>query len=153
MYVLDSSAIISGLKFPPEEVIIPRGVLDEIKDKTVEFEIYRILDVDKKYVEKVKKTARDTGDFEVLSSVDFEVLALALQEKAIIVTDDYAIQNVASHMGIRYQSAQMQEIKEARKWKWRCTSCGRYFRRYYDVCPVCGGKLKRVKSKGRCIDC
>ncbi len=147
MYVLDSSAIISGLKLPPEEVIIPRGVLDEVKDKPIEFEVYKILDVDKKYVKDVKRIARRTGDLKVLSPVDLEVIALALQEDAIIVTDDYAIQNVASSMGLKYQTVQMKGIKEVRRWKWRCTSCGRYFRKYYSECPVCGGKLRRVKER------
>ena len=148
MYVLDSSAIISGLKFPPQEVIIPKGVVDEIKDKPVDFEIYRILDVDKEYVEKVKTAAKKTGDFDVLSPVDYEVLALGLQEEAIIITDDYAIQNVAAFLGIKYETAGIKGIRELRKWRWRCTSCGRYYRRYYPVCPVCGGTLKRVKLRG-----
>ena len=153
MYIPDSSAIIAGIKLVPQEVIIPPSVLDEVHDKPIEMELYRVESPDKMYVEKVKEKARKTGDIEVLSSTDIEILALALQENGIIITDDYAIQNVASHLGIKYQAAHMPEIKEIRKWKWRCTSCGRYFRRYYPACPVCGGNLKRVKSKGRCVDC
>ncbi len=145
MYVLDSSGIISGVKIPPEEVIIPSSVEVEVKDKPPEFLLYRIMEPDAQYVKKVIRIARRTGDYEVLSSTDVDVLALALQENATIITDDYAIQNVASHLGIKFETAEMIGIKEKRKWKWRCESCGRYYSKKYESCPVCGGKLRRVK--------
>ncbi len=147
MFVLDTSALIAGLKFPPEEVLIPMSVLNELKLKSSEISLYRVVEADKKIVEKVKEASKKTGDYDVLSQTDFEVLALGYQENATIVTDDYAIQNVASYLKIKFISAGISEIKEQRKWKWRCTGCGRYYRKYYKECPVCGSPLRRVKDK------
>ena len=147
MYVLDSSAIISGVKIPPEEVVIPSSVEGEVKDKPVDFLLYRIVNPERRYVKRVISIAKKTGDYGVLSSTDIDVLALALQENAIIITDDYAIQNVASHLRIEFETAEMRGIREKRRWIWRCESCGRYYSKKYPVCPICGGRLRRVKRK------
>lgn len=40
-----------------------------------------------------------------------DIIALALQFNAIIITDDYAIQNVASRLKIKYSGASINEIK------------------------------------------
>ncbi len=147
-YVLDSSAIIEGFSPPlDQEIIIPPGVLEEVKNKGYEFEGMKIISPERRHIEKIEEIARKTGDFEVLSPVDIEILALALQENAIIITDDYAIQNVAEHMGIKWISLHQRGIKKKVRWKWRCESCGRYYSKYYDTCPVCGGKLRRVRIK------
>lgn len=147
VYVLDTSAILAGIKPKPEEVAIPQSVLDEVHGNYPELALYRVLHPSPESIEKVKEASRKTGDYEVLSTADIEVLALALDMNAILITDDYAIQNVAQHLGVKYETGEMQGIKEMRRWKWRCESCGRYFRRYYEECPVCGGKLRRVRSR------
>ncbi len=147
MFVLDTSALIAGLKFPPEEIIIPPSVVSELKEKPPDLDLYKVISPEEEAIEIVKEASKKTGDFEVLSETDFEILALGYQEKATIVTDDYAIQNVASYLGIKYVPAGIKGIKERRKWKWRCTGCGRYFRKYYKECPVCGAPLRRVKDR------
>ena len=147
MYVLDSSAIISGVKVPPEEVVIPFSIEKEVKDKPPDFLLYRVADPDERYVKKIISIAKRTGDYEVLSFTDIDVLALALQKNATIITDDYAIQNIALYLGIKFETAEMVGIKEKRRWKWRCESCGRYYSKKYESCPICGGKLRRVKRK------
>ncbi len=147
MYVLDSSAIISGIVLPPDSVLIPQAVAEEVKFKTADMLGYVIKEPNKEHIEIIEKESKKTGDFEVLSKTDIEVLALALQEHAILVTDDYAMQNVAKELGIQFETAEMHGIKERRKWKWRCASCGRYYRKYYKECPVCGGELRRVKER------
>ncbi len=146
--VVDASAIIEGFIPPGDcEVIIPSSVEDEIKNKGMDFLVYRVLSPRECFVEKVREAARKTGDLDVLSKADIDVISLALQENATLISDDYAIQNVASVLGIHWEEIHQQGIKEVRKWRWRCESCGRYFSKYYPQCPVCGGKLRRVKSK------
>ncbi len=147
MYVVDSSAIIAGIKPPPEEVIIPPSVLNEIKDLPPDIWLYQVVEPDSKFIEKVVEIAKRTGDYNVLSPTDIDVIALALQEKATIITDDYAIQNVASFLGLKFESGEMRGIKEKRRWKWKCESCGRYFSKFHETCPVCGGRLRRVKCR------
>ncbi len=149
-YVLDSSAIIEGFIPPGDaEIYITPGVESEVKKKGLDFSIYRVVSPSRYNTKLVVKAAKETGDFPVLSAVDMELLALALQLDATIITDDYAIQNVAAHLKLDFQGLHQDGIKEMRKWKWKCTSCGRYFNKHYDVCPVCGGELKRVRARGK----
>lgn len=53
-----------------------------------------------KFIHKVRRKAREKN--EDLSPTDLEVLALALEEGAEVVTDDYGIQYVARVMGVSY---------------------------------------------------
>ena len=98
---------------------------------------------------EVVSHAKLLGDRLVLSRADSNVLALALDLKKtgkvpIIVSDDYAIQNVAEGMGIGYQSLSSLGIRQKYKWTYYCPAC---FKRYIagdvQVCGVCGTKLKR----------
>ncbi len=149
-YVLDSSAIIEGFVPPGDvELYIPPGVEEEVRDRALNFHLYRVVSPSRYNTKLVVKAAKETGDFPSLSNVDMEVLALALQLNATVVTDDYAIQNVAAHLGLEFQGLHQRGIEEVRRWKWRCTSCGRYYNHYYEECPVCGGELKRVRRSGR----
>ncbi len=148
--VLDSSALIEGFVPPANyEIYIPPGVAEEVRDKSLDFTLLKIVSPSRYNNKLAVKAAKETGDFPSLSNVDIEVIALALQLNAKIVTDDYAIQNVASHLRLDFEGVHQEKIKEKRKWKWRCTSCGRYFNHYYEQCPVCGGELKRVKDSGK----
>ncbi len=147
MYVLDSSAIISGVSVPVSDAVITPGVYEEVKLKSSHMLAYAVEVPAPEFVERVVEAAKRTGDYAVLSDTDIEVLALALQKNAVLVTDDYAMQNVADFLKIPYDSAQMRGIKEQRRWKWRCESCGRYYRKRYDECPVCGGRLRRVRGR------
>jgi len=147
-YVVDSSVLIEGF-LPPSnwEIIIPPSIHEEVRRKGLEFSIFKIISPRREFIKKVREIAEKSGDLSVLSRADIEALALALEESAILVTDDYAMQNVAEYLGIKWLSVHQKGIKERRRWKWRCTSCGRYFSKYYEKCPVCGGVLKRVRLR------
>ncbi len=148
--VLDSSAILEGFAVPGDsEVYVPPGVAEEVKSKSYDFSLVKIVTPSRYNTKLVVKAAKETGDFPSLSNVDVEVLALALQVDGEIVSDDYAIQNVASHLGLKFHPLHQDGIREVRRWKWRCTSCGRYYGKHYPVCPVCGGELKRVRKSGK----
>ena len=147
MYVLDASALLAGIQIPPEMGIITYSVWEEVHHRSPDMVMYHIISPTPEYLQKVKKVADKTGDINVLSQTDIELLAVAVQEKAILITDDYAMQNVASVLGVEWKTASGEGIHEVRRWKWRCESCGRYFRKHYEQCPVCGGRLRRVKDK------
>ncbi len=147
-YVVDSSVFIEGFLPPPDwEIIIPPSIQEEVRKKGLEFSIFQIISPRSDMVKKVLETAQKSGDLPVLSNADIEALAVALQENATLVTDDYAMQNVAEYLGIKWLSVHQRGIRERRRWKWRCTACGRYFTKYHEKCPVCGGELKRVKLR------
>ncbi|WP_175266708.1 hypothetical protein [Acidiplasma cupricumulans] len=78
-----------------------------------------------------------------------DIIALALQFNAIIITDDYAIQNVASRLKIKYSGASINEIKREIRWLYRCTGCHKIYNEDIKECPVCGHKLKRFTKNYR----
>ena len=109
-----------------------------------------------KSITAAQKASSQVGDVGVLSSADVEVLALALELKEnglspAIVSDDYAIQNVAEALGIEHASLATFGIARKFDWIYYCPAC---FRRYTvedadRVCRVCGTRLKRkVIRKG-----
>ena len=101
-------------------------------------------------VDEIGTKAGILGDKVALSKADRGVLALALDlrkdgTEPIIVSDDYAVQNVAEAVGIAYQSLATLGIRQRFDWTFYCPAC---FRRYpgaveMEVCQVCGTKLKR----------
>ncbi len=101
-------------------------------------------------LKKIAETARTLGDKLALSEADTHVLALAVDLRnegnaPIIVSDDYAVQNVAEGIGISYQSLATLGIRQKFDWTFYCPAC---YRRYpggadLEVCNVCGTKLKR----------
>lgn len=102
-------------------------------------------------VEEVKEAARKTGDIHKLSDTDIKVLAKALDEikkgnEVVLVTDDYAIQNVAMSLGIRFDGILHRQISKEFKWVKVCRGCGR--RIESEICPVCGSEaiIRRVKN-------
>ena len=147
-YIIDTSAILSGrINISTSNYIYPDSVINEIKNGSLE----KILDVadiniqnpEKKYVEMAVNAAMKTGDYSVLSKTDIDVLALAIEYDGTIVTDDYAIQNVARQCGIEYSGSGIEPIKKSIVWKYRCTGCHRIYDKYIEICPVCGHTVKR----------
>jgi UPF0271 protein len=77
----------------------------------------------------------------VLSPADRDILALALELGAVLITDDFAVQNVAHRLGIATRSIRQRPARAIR-WRYRCSGCGRYWQEPGD-CPVCGAQIKR----------
>ena len=93
----------------------------------------------------VNTAAEETGDRSVLSETDRDLLALASELRGVIVTDDFAIQNTAGYMNIPVRPI-LQKKADHRRWKIRCSGCGRYLKTMppeKDGCPVCGSPVKR----------
>ena len=145
--VVDTSALLTGKPLPRDlEYYTPPSVMEEISRKVVDVFLEIIyMQPEDKFVEIVINIAKKTGDMEKLSPADIEVLALALQLNASILTEDFSIQNVASHLGIKFYGDK--KIKEKRKWIFRCTGCGRYFEEFTKVCPYCGHEIKRTRRR------
>ena len=94
-------------------------------------------------VERVEHTARESGDAEELSTTDIRLLAAAFELDAQLVTDDYAMQNVAERLDVRIELIAREGITEERDWEFQCAGCGREFEENHDRCPVCGSDLSR----------
>jgi UPF0271 protein len=154
-FVLDTSAIIYLQDFRKfDEIFIPSLVVEEVKDKVSKMKLealnLKTLEPDEKILKEVELIAKKTGDLEKLSKTDLQVLALAKELKAKIVSDDYNIQNVAKRLGIGFLPVSTKGIKEIFFWKKFCPNCKRYFKSDLGECPICGAKLKRLaKPEGK----
>jgi UPF0271 protein len=96
---------------------------------------------------RVREAARSSGDLDVLSRADVDVLALALETGGTLVTNDFAVQNVASRLGVKWEG-QGKAIDRQITWTWYCPACGRTSARK-GPCPVCGTETKRRPIKGK----
>ncbi|MBS3773166.1 MAG: DNA-binding protein [Candidatus Thermoplasmatota archaeon] len=155
MRVLDTSAILSG-RWQGGTVATVPGVIDEFEEGG---HSYRMLQYAREAglavmlppdeaLERVRDAARRTGDLAALSGTDVEVLALAAsRDDAVMVTDDYAMQNVARELDVRYEPVVQEGIREQFTWRYRCRSCGRWADAGSEQCPVCGGPIRRVRWK------
>lgn len=94
-------------------------------------------------VERVQRAAEASGDHEALSETDIHLLAAALELGGVLVTDDYAAQNVAEKLEIGVEVIAREGIDEVRDWHFQCAGCGREFEESHDRCPVCGSDLAR----------
>lgn len=101
----------------------------------------------------VEEASRKAGESGYLSRADREVLALALDLKLdghepVIVSDDYAIQNLAEHLQIGHSSLANYGIVHRFDWIMYCPACYRRYRPPEKKCQVCGTELRRkVLSK------
>jgi UPF0271 protein len=91
----------------------------------------------------VRRAAGETGDADELSETDTRLLATAFELSATLVTDDYAMQNVAEKLDVDVQVIARDGIEEEREWTFQCAGCGREFDDDRERCPICGSDLSR----------
>jgi endoribonuclease Nob1 len=145
--VLDSSVFFGDHRCDGE-LFTAWSVAEELKDlaSKVRFDLLResgleVLDPETAYVTRAREASVAAGEEEALSRADTDVLALAVQLGAAVVTDDYALQNVARKLGVTVIPLRQKGTSGIR-WKYRCTGCGRYHKGPGE-CPVCGSPVKR----------
>jgi rRNA maturation endonuclease Nob1 len=121
--IWDASGIMNSLELP-SGYTVPE-VMSEIKDsnKVKLFDI-SVTEPSKESLNKIKVVASKLNEHK-LSVADQKVLALALENNGIIMTNDNGIQNVAEFMGIPFEG-NFFEIKRIINWKMYCTACEKY---------------------------
>jgi len=98
---------------------------------------------------KARELATTTGDMAGLSSVDFEILALAVERGATLFTDDYRLQNLCELAEIAWSSVMTEGIRSMWSWDLRCIGCASVFPvpdspspdRKLGNCRECGSEL------------
>jgi UPF0271 protein len=158
VYVIDSSGLIYGL-IPQKKIYniftVPE-VIDEIKNEenvkiilknAIDNNIILIRQAKNKFLLKVTNLSKETGDINKLSDTDIKLLSLAIElsEKfnVFLLTDDYAIQNIAKKMNIKIKMIKEKGISKIINWEKYCPACFKqYNSNYLDSCIVCGTKLK-----------
>ncbi len=146
--VLDAAAFLNTSFFSYENAAIPPSVASEIRSRSAVLEA--LVDAGKISIvapsgesrERIRKIAKEVGELNAISEADIDALALALEKEAVLITDDFHVQNVARFAGIKYMGV-TGEIRKARTYVLRCTRCGKTYPLSYrgKRCKICGGKL------------
>jgi len=152
-YVLDATAIRSGMTISGEGWYTTPSVINEIRlgRQSRQLDILKeiainVMSPDDDFKKIIEKAAQSSGDIGKLSETDKDILALALQLNAELISDDYAVQNIASILKISYRT-ELAGIREIVHWTYRCRGCGKFFEKEQVDCPVCGSEIKMVKKK------
>ena len=154
--VLDSSAFYAGIPFSSSEPSVTTSyVYNEIKHIKKDHDAVQILietrrlkisDPEHKFIITVNNAAKKSGDFPNLSQEDVSIIALSLQLNAELITDDFAVSNVAKNLSIKVIPVMTSGIKNVIIWKYYCPGCKTNFSKVTE-CPRCGNRLKRKPMK------
>jgi UPF0271 protein len=145
--ILDSCFFFSDYPVTGDMYTTP-SVLDELIDirsrgrfEKFSAEGLKVVSPNEETRERVLQVAKKTRDISIISDTDCDILALALDLKAVLYTDDFAIQNVAGGLGVQTVPIIQRKAKRIH-WKYRCSGCGRYFD-HDGECLICGSIIKR----------
>ena len=148
MEILDASAFINEYDAGDDVATVP-AVGDELDGESsyrydaLEGSGMYIHVPEEAVVGRIERAASESGDKEELSKTDIELLAAAFELDAQLVTDDYAMQNVAERLDITVEFIAREGIAEQRDWDFQCQGCGRVFDENKERCPICGSDLTR----------
>jgi len=154
--ILDASAFYAGVPFRSSDVCYTTTlVFDEIKHikknhdalgTLLETNRLKIREPDVESTKTAILAAKNTGDFPQLSKQDISIIALCIENKGDIITDDFAISNVAKNLGLKIIPIMTRGIKDVGKWVHYCPGC-RTNHTSRTECPACGTPLKRKLLK------
>ena len=154
--ILDASAFYAGVPFRSSDVWYTTTlVFDEIKHikknhdalgTLLETNRLKIREPDVESTKTAILAAKNTGDFPQLSKQDMSIIALCIENKGDIITDDFAISNVAKNLGLKITPIMTKGIKDVGKWVHYCPGC-RTNHTSGTECPACGTPLKRKLLK------
>jgi len=158
-YIADSAVFIMGnCNIPYSQMVTIKLVEDEIRSEeaSLRYDIakaegLRVEAVEESFLEEIIKQAECTRDIEKLSKTDLGILAKALECKetdgdVILITDDFAVQNIAARLNIEIIPVAQRVIKDKIIWQKQCIGCFRHFKDG-EECPVCGSPLRKKMKK------
>jgi endoribonuclease Nob1 len=151
--VIDASAFYSGFPFLTLSTCYTTiSILNEIKhmnrkygaiELLLDSDRLKILKPNKKCLRQVITMAKKTGDYEKLSTADVSILALAFQLKSTLISDDYAVQNIAAILKIPVGTIGTKGITKVRRWTNFCKACSKAYGPNINQCMLCGNTLRR----------
>jgi UPF0271 protein len=159
-YALDATAFYQGFHLHTMDTCLTTGlVFDEISHIQYKTSSLDVLMLAKRIVihepiastaTLVKLVAKRMGESR-LSEADVSILALAKDYNAVLVSDDFAISNLAKSLSIELLNLGTKGIRERKKWIKYCGICGKGYSPTQSVCSLCGNKLrvryKKLKGK------
>lgn len=154
--ILDASAFYAGVPFrSSSDCYTTSLVYDEIKHikknhdalgTLLETNRLKIREPDKKAKEAATMAAKNTGDFPQLSKQDISIIALGIELDGEIISDDFAISNVAKNIGLKISPIMTRGIEDVGVWVHYCPGC-KTDHSGGKECPNCGTPLKRKLVK------
>jgi endoribonuclease Nob1 len=152
-FVLDASAFYAGIPFQSsKKCITTNAVYDEVKhirrsysplEALIDAGNLIIVEPEKVSLNKVIVCAKKTGDYRKLSQADISIIALALQLRKTLISDDFAVGNVATFLKIPVKTLAFKGISELRAWVSFCKACARAYNSHISVCTICGSRLRQ----------
>lgn len=153
--ILDASAFYSGIPFLGSlKCYTTSDVFNEIRhikrsfsalEALIDAGNLQIKEPASKYIDEARRAAERSGDLTKMSEADLSIIALAFELKdlnPLIVTDDYAIANVAELSGIRVSYVMSKGITKVGTWVRYCSACGIVYRKNERQCTICGNRLR-----------
>ena len=155
--ILDASAFYTGVPFGSSNVCYTTSlVYEEIKhikknlkvlETLLETNRLKIRDPNKKSLMAATQASINTGDYQQLSKQDLSILALCIELNGQLISDDFAISNVAKKLDLKISPLMTNGIKDVGKWVHYCPGC-RSNHQNGKECPRCGTPLKKKLLKG-----
>ena len=153
--VLDATSFYAGVPFSSQEQSFTTPlVLEEIKhikkshdaiQVLINLDRLKIIEPEQENTKFVLEKAKITGDLPELSREDVSILALCVQLKGELITDDYTVSNVAKHLKLKVIPIMTKGISKVLDSKYTCPACNKIFNKISN-CPICGSRLKKKSS-------
>lgn len=151
-FALDSAAFLHAADLPPAQCIVPTAVMQEFDEGGTSWRRLQnylaagaqVQDPGDPSRERVHAAAERAGSLGRLSQADIDVIALALEAGACLVTDDYTALDVAKRLGVTSQTIATRGIEATMDWESRCRGCGRRFPAgaASKPCSICGSEVR-----------
>ena len=106
----------------------------------------KIREPDSESTKRAIQASKETGDFPQLSKQDISIIALCIETEGQIISDDFAISNVAKNLGLKILPIMTNGIADVGKWVHYCPGCKTNHSRGTE-CPACGTPLRRKLLK------
>ena len=111
---------------------------------------------DRDSIDLVLVAAKQSGDISGISETDLALVSLAFEKSALLITDDYRMQNIASYLDLEWQGVSEVGIREVWSWTLVCSGCKSEYdapestdskQRNYGECQDCGAALRLKRKK------
>jgi len=154
--ILDATSFYAGVPFSSQEQSFTTPlVFEEIMhikkshdavQTLVDLGRLQIVEPEEKFLKFILDESENIGDSAELSKEDMSVLALCVQLKGELVTDDFTVSNVARHLNLKVIPIMTKGISKVLDSVYLCPACNKSFKKMSD-CPICGSKLRKRSSK------
>ena len=154
--ILDASAFYAGVPFQTSKTHFTTIlVYEEIKhikknqdvlSTLIETNRLKIIEPEESDIKQATDAAKKSGDLPQLSPEDISIIALGIKIKGEIISDDFAVSNVAKNIGLKISPIMTKGIRDVGNWIHYCPGCKKTQKKGKE-CSNCATPLKRKLLK------